>query len=154
MWISRKLSDHRRFEQEGAAADMGVTTIGGSTAAVMTRGEQRNLEVFSPGGLIWQPTEGDTVLVVKGGCGAQEQCITAMLHEGRTPEGMQPGEVCLYSLGGASLVLRNDGSIRVVGPVRMEGDLQVEGHVELIGRVDIEGELYVNGIPYRPCVCV
>ena len=29
MWLSRKFSAYHTAEQEGAAADMGVTTIGG-----------------------------------------------------------------------------------------------------------------------------
>ena len=56
---------------------MGVTTIGGGNASVMTKGEQRNLEVFAPGGLTWQPQAGDTVLVIKGGTGGQERCVVA-----------------------------------------------------------------------------
>ena len=75
MWLSRTIAARQRAERESAAADMGVTTIGGSSASVMTRGEQRNLEVFAPGGLIWQPQAGDTVLVIKGGTGGQEQCV-------------------------------------------------------------------------------
>ena len=55
MWLSKKLSLQHAAEQEGAAADMGVTTIGGGSASVVTRGEQRDLAVFAPGGLVWQP---------------------------------------------------------------------------------------------------
>ena len=46
MWLSKALTLQRAAEQEGTAADMGVTTIGGGSASVMTRGEQRDLEVF------------------------------------------------------------------------------------------------------------
>ena len=53
MWLSRTLSLRQRAERESAAADMGVTTIGGGSASVMTRGEQRDLEIFAPGGMVW-----------------------------------------------------------------------------------------------------
>ena len=53
MWLSRKFAAYRTAEQEGTVADMGVTTIGGGSAAVVTRGEQRELETFAPGGLVW-----------------------------------------------------------------------------------------------------
>lgn len=153
MWLSKKLSIYRTAEQEGAATDMGVTTIGGASASVMTRGEQRDLEVFAPGGLVWQPRSGDTVLVVKGGAGCQERCVVAAETASNAPEGMSPGELYLYSEGGASLYLRSDGSIAVSGPVEIKGPLSVEGNVKLTGRVDIFGSLYINGLPYRPCVC-
>lgn len=153
MWLSKKLSSHRTIEQEGAATDMGVTTIGGASASVMTRGEQRDLEVFAPGGLIWQPKTGDTVLVVKGGSGCQEKCVVASETGKNAPASMSPGELFLYSDGGAFVYLRSDGSIAINGPVELKGDLTVEGNVKMIGQVEIFGELFVNGQRYRPCTC-
>ncbi len=148
MWIARKFSDQRREELEGAMTDMGVTTIGGGAAAVLTRGEQRDLETFSPGGVIWQPQAGDTVLVARGGVGCQEQCVLAAGSRGKEPEGMVPGELYLYAAEGGSIYLKSDGSIAISGPVEIKGD------VKLVGRVDIIGSLFINGIPYRPCVCL
>ena len=77
MWVSRAMALRQAAEREASAVDMGVTTIGGGSASVMTRGEQRDLEVFAPGGVVWQPQAGDTVLVVRGGVGCQEQCVVA-----------------------------------------------------------------------------
>lgn len=153
MWLSKALAIRQAAEQEGTAADMGVTTIGGGSASVMTRGEQRDLAVFAPGGLVWQPKVGDTVLVIKGGSGCQEQCVAAADTTEAAPEGMAPGELFLYSAGGASIYLRGDGSIAVVGPLSLEGDLTVSGKVALTGEVSINGSLTVNGVPYRPCLC-
>ena len=90
MWLSRTIALRQRAEQESTAADMGVTTIGGGSASVMTKGEQRDLEVFAPGGLAWQPKAGDTVLVVKGGTGCQEQCVVAAETAGAAPEELAP----------------------------------------------------------------
>ena len=153
MWVSRAFSLRQAAEREGTAADMGMTTIGGKSASVMTRGEQRELEIFAPGGLVWQPLAGDTVLVVKGGVGCQEQCVVAAETAGFAPEGFAPGELFLYSCGGASIYLRGDGSIHVRGPVALEGDLSVHGTISLVGKVDIQGTLIINGEPYRPCRC-
>ena len=147
MWLSKSISLRQRTEQESAAADMGVTTIGGGSASVMTRGEQRNLEVFAPGGLIWQPRAGDTVLVVKGGTGGQEQCVVASSTAAAAPEGLAPGELFLYSCGGASIYLRADGGIVVKGNVELQGPVSVNG------TVSVNGSLTVNGEPYRPCRC-
>lgn len=124
MWISKTIA--QRGAGSGSAADMGMTTIGGGSASVMTRGEQRDLEVFAPGGIVWQPQAGDTVLVIKGGAGEQEQCVAAASTTGRAPAGMVPGEPFLYSSGGASIYLRADGT------------------------VEVSGKLTVNGLPYCP----
>ena len=153
MWLSKKLAVNQRLEQEGAAADMGVTTITGGTASVMTRGEQRDLAVFAPGGVLWQPRVGDTVLVIRGGAGGLEHCVAAAEPTVKPPEGMSPGELYLYSSGGASIYLKGIGSVAVTGPVEMAGNLSVTGAVRLTGRVDISGSLYVNGEAYRPCRC-
>lgn len=165
MWISKSIALRQAAAQEASAVDMGVTTIGGGSASVMTRGEQRDLEVFSPGGIVWQPQAGDTVLVVKGGMGCQERCVVAAETSAGAPAELAPGELFLYSAGGASVYLKKDGSIAVKGPVRLEGDLELEGDLTmtgdlqvtgntlLTGRVDINGELYVNGELYRPCRC-
>lgn len=113
--------------EESAEAEVGVTTIGGGEAAVLTRGEDRALPVYGPGGLVWTPKAGDTVLVIKGGSGREEQCIAGALARRETDE-LEPGELRLYS-GGASLTLRNDGT------------------------VEIYGRLVVNGSLYVPCLC-
>lgn len=110
MWLSRKFSAYRAVEQEGTVADMGVTTIGGASASVMTRGEQRDLEVFAPGGLVWQPRAGDTVLVIKGGVGCQERCVVAAETASAAPEDMAPGELFLYSSEGSSIHLKMNGA--------------------------------------------
>lgn len=153
MWISKAVSLSRAAEREGASTDMGVTTIGGGSASVMTRGEQRELEVFAPGGIVWQPTAGDTVLVLKGGVGCQERCVVAADTSAATPVDMVPGELFLFSSGDASIYLRADGGIEVKGRVSLEGELEVQGDVKIDGAVEITGSLSVNGLPYRPCIC-
>ena len=53
------------------------------------------------------------VLVIKGGVGCQERCIVGADTTSFTPENMAAGELFLYSTGGASVYLKNDGSIAV-----------------------------------------
>ncbi len=171
MWLSKTIAARQRTEREGTAADMGVTTIGGGSASVMTKGEQRNLEVFAPGGLIWQPQAGDTVLVIKGGTGGQERCVVAADTSAAAPKDMAPGELFLYSCGNASIHLRKDGSIVIKGngsvtgnwviegDIELTGGLKVTGGVELHGPVSMDGDvtingrLTINGQPCRPCFC-
>ena len=165
MWLSKSISFRQKTEREGAAADMGVTTIGGGNASVMTRGEQRDLPVFAPSGMVWQPKAGDTVLVVKGGIGGQEQCVVAADTAEATPKGLVPGELYLYSNKDTFIFLHADGSIAVKGNLSAEGDgtilgnLELTGDVVLTGRVTINGTVNINGTlivkgqPYRPCLC-
>lgn len=165
MWLTKTMALRQRAERESAGTDMGVTTIGGGSASVMTRGEQRDLPVFSPSGLIWQPRAGDTVLVVKGGVGGQEQCIVAADTSAAAPENLAPGEVYLYAGGDVFLHLRSDGSIAlkgnlsadgnsaIRGNVAVTGDVEVAGRVTVSGSLHINGDLFINGQPYRPCSC-
>ena len=127
MWLSKKLRENQR--QDEAAADLGVTTIGGGKAGVYTRGEVRDLSVCTPGGICWQPCNGDKVVVLKGGPGGEEACILGVQNEENEEEvSIADGELYLHSAS-ASICLRNDGTI------------------------ELTGQLFINGDPYRPCVC-
>lgn len=130
MWLSRQM----RPAPPTADADMGVTTIAGDGAGVVTRGEVRALPVYGPGGYVWLPEPGATVLVIKGGPGGEEQCVAGG-RQGAAPQGMRPGEVFIAAPGGAAVYLRRDGT------------------VELRGQVNIQGRLSVNGVVYKPCAC-
>lgn len=124
MWLSKQM----RTGTQTADADLGVTTIAGSSVGVVTHGEVRSLPVYSPGGYVWMPESGGTVLVIKGGPGGEEQCVAGM-KQAEAPGGMLPGEVYLHGPGGGALYLRRDGT------------------------VEVRGRLVINGEPYKPCTC-
>ena len=130
MWLSEQM----KKAIPTADADLGMTTIAGEGAGVMTRGEVRALPVYGPGGYIWMPESGALVLVVKGGPGGEEQCVAGM-QQPAAPGEMRPGEVCLRS-GDCTIYLKRDGTVRLQG-----------------GKIEIEGELWINGRPYAPCTC-
>lgn len=123
MWLSKKL---RQGTERETAAELGVTTISGDSAAVMTRGEVRQLPVFGPLGLSWKPRNGDMVLVIQGGTGGQESCV-AGAEQKNVPDGLEPGELCLHTEEASIWVRKN-------------------------GRVEIWGDLYINGVQYKPFV--
>ena len=129
MWVSERSALRQKEQEEAAAVDLGVTTIGGAHAAVETRGEQREVEVFAPGGIVWQPQEGDTVLVVRGGSGGDEQCIAGASTADKAPEGMAPGELFLYGPGKSAIYLRADGTILLRGRVMVDGALFINGRL-------------------------
>ena len=130
MWLAQKMKP----AVPEAEADQGVSTIVGDEMGVVTRGEVRRLPVYGPGGYVWLPESGASVLVIKGGPGGEEQCVCGG-QQAAAPKGMQPGEVYLHAPGGVSVYLKRDGTL------------------ELRGRVDIRGALSVNGESYKPCTC-
>ena len=131
MWLSKQIKPATATVD----ADLGMTTIAGDQVGVLTRGEVRALPVYGPGGYLWLPQNGAAVLVVKGGPGGEEQCVTGMKQR-ETPRGMKPGEVFLYGPGANSVYLKQDGSVEVKGTT-----------------VSVEGQLIINGQFYVPCTC-
>lgn len=136
MWLSKQT----RPAAATSGSDLGVTSISGESAGVVTRGEVRQLSVFGPGGYAWRPATGETVLVIKGGTGGEESCVAGAKQE-EVPDGLQPGEVYIHAKGG-SVYLKDNGTVEVQG-----------SNIMLKGRVDVNGSLYVNGVLYRPCTC-
>lgn len=130
MWLSKRMKP----TVPTADADLGTTTIAGGSVGVLTRGEVRALPVYGPGGYVWLPENGAAVLVIKGGPGGEEQCVTGT-RQVKGPEHMEPGEVYLYGPDDTSIYLRKGGT------------------VEVRGIVSIQGALVVNGEPYQPCTC-
>ncbi|MET0016449.1 hypothetical protein [Oscillibacter sp.] len=133
MWLSSKT----RPTAATSGSDLGVTSISGGSAGVVTKGEMRQLPVYGPGGYSWQPATGETVLVIKGGTGGEESCV-AGVKQGKAPSGLLPGEVYIHAKGG-SVYLKNNGTVEV------QGD-----RIVLKGRVDVSGSLYINGVPCQP----
>lgn len=82
MWVAGWL---RRTEepQETTNAESGTVTIGGSTAGVLSRGEERNVPLASPGGYAWRPKNGERVLVIKGGTLGEERYVAGSLDAAR-----------------------------------------------------------------------
>ena len=117
MWISRQ-GMSRDGRQE--AARVGVVSLPGDPAAVLLDGERRQVPVFAPGGY-------QRVLVVKAGPDGEQPCAAGV--RGQRAWNLAPGEVVLYSGGGAaSIRIRNDGVISMSGTVLVNGlPVMVEG---------------------------
>ena len=131
-----RLSQQLKTQNLSTDADLGKISIAGGSVGVVTRGEVRALPVYGPGGYVWQPASGETVLVIKGGTGGEETCL-AGAEQKNMPEGMEPGEVYLYAPGGASVYLRKSGV------------LELRGNIHLLGNVEVTGSLSINGLSYN-----
>lgn len=118
MWLSERAALGAR--ESASDSEIGVVTAGGQSPSVMLAGEQRKLEVASPGGIFWTPARGEQVVVTR--CG-DELFVTGAL--GTAPE-MSTGELCLKS-GKASVRLSPDGNIELRGTVNVAGTLLLNG---------------------------
>lgn len=129
-----------QLQQTTSGSDLGVTSISGSSAGAVTKGEVRNLPIYGPGGYVWRPATGQKVLVMKGGTGGEERCVAGAEQQEKLPA-MAPGEVYIHAPNG-SIYLNQDGAVELMG-----------SRIILRGRVDVIGEFYINGKLYKPCTC-
>lgn len=111
MWLSKQAAQQAR---QTPAVDVGVVSIAGTSPAVITDGETRNLAVFGPGGYAWRPSAGDQVLVLKAGA------TDAVAGVKLTQAALLPGEIRI-STGAASLRLLPDGTVALTGSVTVNG---------------------------------
>lgn len=112
MFLSEVL---KQGNHERASGTLETVSLGEKASTVTATGKQLYRTVFAPGGLTWCPKRGQGVLVVKAG---MEDCIAGAEME--ETEGMEPGEIRLFSQG-ASIWIRNDGSIQIEGRVLVNG---------------------------------
>ena len=117
MWLSEKLAAQRR--EEIPAAEAGTVTIDESGAAVYAHGEIRGGTVLAPGGVAWRPRNGAQALVLKGAASEEKNYILGVENEELAE--LEPGEVCLYTSGGAKVHLTRDGKILLWGTVYVNG---------------------------------
>lgn len=101
MWLSRNFKD-----KEQNAAETGVVTLSanGVTEANSSL-PSRTSECFAPYGYSFRMPVGEEVLIVNGASGA------AVAGSKMSGNSLEQGEVEIKSLGGASIVLKNDGSV-------------------------------------------
>ncbi len=104
MWLSRRESAVRRD-----AAKMGVVTTGGEEISVLTDMERRAPTVTVPYGFASAMPQGEEVVMLPES--------TVCLGSVNRAEGLQPGEVRLFSAGGAQILLRADGAVVINGQV-------------------------------------
>ena len=113
------LSEIGKGRREPAEEEcMGTVSVGGGSPTVVSGGDQQETVLFGPGGMCWVPRRGQSVLVIKAGGIGSDVCIDGAEME--VAEGLEPGEVKLFT-DGASIVMKNDGTIALEGRVLVNG---------------------------------
>ena len=108
MWISKQLS--------GACGQVRTAKTGEVTSAlegavtVQSEQEHREIPIAAPFGIISIPPNGSKAVVTPT---EQGFVYTGTLNQ--QSDGLEPGELMLYSCGGAKIVLKNDGKVLING---------------------------------------
>lgn len=105
MWISQKIIASQAARP---SAEMAQVT---GTAAAQGANEYRGLPFAGPWGIAYQPPNAAQAVIVATNAG--DACIGTLAAD----RGLNPGELLLYSSGGAELYLKNNGDIVINGQV-------------------------------------
>lgn len=107
MWISRYVTGNS-FGMDGAS--VGKVSSVGSKVSVSASNDHMSVPTAAPYGIAYVPPIGSRSLVLPTDSGAV--CMGVI---GAPDEGLEQGEVMLYSAGGARIVLKNDGRVLING---------------------------------------
>lgn len=119
MWISKMIS--RQNSRETAESGIVTMTDGGKIEASASVNE-REISAFLPYGFSSVPPSEEEVMLVPCSNGS------AVIGVKQNSFSLETGEVCISSSGGASIVLKNDGSVVVNNHliITKEGDFEYE----------------------------
>lgn len=108
MWLSEYLTG-RSIGSEGTAPGE-IRSAGAGSVAVSSTRDHRTLPIIAPAGIAYVPAVGSQTVVLPSAGGAV--CLGVI---SAPAENLEAGELMLYSAGGASLVLKNDGRVLING---------------------------------------
>lgn len=108
MWINEYMTA-KPFGTSNAATGEIRSSANGSVAVSSMR-DYGALPLITPAGIACVPVSGASTVVMDSAGGAV--CLGVIAAP---PEPLEPGEVMLYSAGGASIVLKNSGKVLING---------------------------------------
>lgn len=107
MWISGYVTGN---SFGSGRADIGEVRATGERVSVSASDTLHKLPIVAPYGIVYVPPVGERSMVLP--CGAGHACMGVIAPP---PEGLESGELMLYSSGGARIVLKNDGRVLING---------------------------------------
>ena len=107
MWLSSLLAKEKTLP---SAKQGSVSGAVGGKVEIDSSSQHRDVSIVAPFGVAYVPPKGERTVVVpfEGG----EACVGVVAS---LPHKLQAGEIMLFSAGGASLVLKNDGKVYING---------------------------------------
>ncbi len=107
MWLMNYITNNSLTAPEAVKGDLSAGASGGT--AVDASGEHKELELCFPYGVVSVPPSGERAVVLPLEDG--EVALGVLTHGA----GLEEGELMLFSKGGASVVLKNDGRVLING---------------------------------------
>lgn len=107
MWLMKYITNNSLSAPGAVKGEL--SGAGENGASVSSSEEHKNLELCFPYGLVSVPPTGERAVVLSLNDGEVGLGVL------KSAEGLQEGEVMLFSKGGASLVLKNDGRVLANG---------------------------------------
>ena len=113
MWISRNINNNTNSKNPFVA---NVLNSNGSEVNVSALEKIENIPNTTPFGILSVPPRGAKAVVVPVG---ESAAVCGIVSQNKFS--LQEGELALFSTGGASIVLKNDGSVVINGKI-FEGE--------------------------------
>ncbi len=108
MWWTQKWTENRQEHYNSELAE--VSDNGTATVSGYGKDGRGAYRMAAPSGIAYAPSKGDQAVVVSTEAGAV--CL-GVLHESN--QRLEEGELMLYSVGGAIILLKNDGRVLING---------------------------------------
>lgn len=108
MWINEYMTGRSGKTNVAAAGE--ILTANNGRVAVGSNRNYNALPVIAPAGVAYVPAAGTSTMVLEGAGGTV--CLGVIAAP---PEPLEAGELMLYSAGGASIVLKNNGKVLING---------------------------------------
>lgn len=109
MWLSDYVTRNSFSKSDPSIGD--VTAVSGGTVAINTAFEQRDVPVIAPYGIAYNPPLSSKSVLLP--LNSKQACIGVVTED----KNLEPGELMLFSKGGASIVLKNNGQVIINGRV-------------------------------------
>lgn len=107
MWLTSYLAKNRTKDTATAGSVMNCDVTG---VEVSSSRQYREVPVAAPYGVYCVPPSGEQAVMVH--TASKDVCLGVI---SAFPSELEPGEIMLCSEGGASIVLKNDGSVLING---------------------------------------
>ena len=108
MWLSEYLTGKSSGVEMSESGEIRSASSGG--VSVRSTRDFQALPVIAPAGIAYGPAVGSQTVVLPSSGGAV--CLGVV---SAPRDGLEAGELMLYSAGGASIVLKNDGRVLING---------------------------------------
>ena len=109
MWLLNYVTRNSFSKTEPTVGDVTAYSMG--NVAVNSSLEHRDMPVIAPYGIAYNPPLGEASVVLP--LVSEQACVGVVAQD----KNLEEGELMLYSKGGASIVLKNDGSVVINGKV-------------------------------------